>query len=483
MLPARSRARRVVREALLAEFVRLAECVNIALEGHGHLRSGTWAYVRGLRTLQRQCIQPLLCATTGRKPWLTLGRYVAQDLSAWEAMGQDAATGVYLRCAPMQLDVGGRIHAYTGKTTRFPLRDCEHLGDARCAVTCVGEEERIKEVQWCDEYAAGHGGPGAWIDVPLYVYSRPVLAAELHRLEQTYIRIPVLSVLNGAGARHHGVVQAQLRRAGVVRKRAGDERAKRHRPVKRLCGGVARRGAGAHVAVRVYSSGETESTDICTILWGLERDKDCRATIRVTGEAPYMDASNLTLLARRWGGSAARVGAVRGTLQECVPEVQAMDKGAVIVRDLCVRDAMAARGGAVAAVEYLGRHPGAAKTYRYEFSFRDIERLWGASGAVGDERLRASARGALNTMCRKRYGCSMSTRPVLKIPPLSSKFGQVLKTAAKRVLKYGPAPEVAARLCRRLRVVTTAAPTVGRVLQNWRAVCGQFDPQVPYPCV
>ena len=227
MLPVRSRARKVVRIALLAEFVRLAECVNEALAGKGRLRSGTWQYVRALRNLQRQCVQPLLCATTGRRPWLTLGRYVAQDLSAWEAMGQNdiVATGVYLRCNPAQLDAGGRILAYTGKSTRFPLRDQEHLGDARCVVTCVGDEERIKDVQWCDEYAAKHGGPGAWIDCPLFVYSRPVLAPELHRLEQTYIAIPVLSVLNGAGARHHDLVCAQLRRAGVVRKCAGSERA------------------------------------------------------------------------------------------------------------------------------------------------------------------------------------------------------------------------------------------------------------------
>ena len=153
------------------------------------------------------------------------------------------------------------------------------------------------------------------------------------------------------------------------------------------------------------------------------------------------------------------------------------------MRELRVTDGFAVRGGAVAAVTWLGRHPCALRTFKKSYTFRQLERLFVASGAVQDVRVRTVARRQLNSITREWCGVPLSARPVLKLPPMSSKFGTVVRRAAVRLLKYGAPPAVAARLARRLRVVTTAAPTVGRLLQNWRKMCAQFDPETPYACV
>ena len=343
---------------------------------------------------------------------------------------------------------------------------------------------RADDVQHCDKVAALRGGPGMWIDLPLFVFATPVPVRDCARLERTFYLMPVIGALNKPVGRwtYKRKIREMLLggRASQVRRR---------RPPKQLCQRTGPAAAGGALVPTVFEGPVGGvSTDLCSILWQCQAGGLGDIAIRVVRGS--ISATNWTTLVRRFGDSRVRLdwgaGYISGTLRELgmllatstLPRPRAF---VISVTRLQVTDRVAARGGALATADWLGRHPGASRGMR-ELSFIETERVWSACRGIGDIRVRDRARGELARTTRAVYGVSLDTRVQLKIPPMGRAMARILQLAAKRLLRALPWQGMSRRLVRRMRVTVTASTTVGGILCNHRPACAAFDPTIPFGC-
>eukprot|EP01050_Picozoa_sp_SAG11_P014606 SAG11_NODE_1817_length_4215_cov_1.788630_4_plen_532_part_00 len=484
----------------MSEYKRLAAKVNEELRA----RRIRWkTYIKPMRERQREILGQL-CQRGGRgckfATWMrsnaaewnrfTKARYYSQD-----------TTKIYVRVCPFMPN-----ERYVGIHKGVPdSRDSNHL-----LLSQKSSELEPSETLFHQKFAATHGGPGMFVDMPLYVCPLDVERSDALRLERWYYtRFGTHNAKPGrqrAGARHDND-RTQRRR-----------KPPRRRPVLSIrtdgskFHSVNNTSKGA--APQMYSvAGQRSSCDFSAIVRRVEKTGG-GAVVQIS--AGSAELSNTALLRQRYGDTRVLV--------TCADDFQIMTNIKTMmsckmlrctgIMNQAVHAAVSGQSQPLPALEpvrhieiveviwtpwstdaasayqmaeQVGKHPAFSRTLMTTVTHSELVRIWNATKAVKDKRIRRRAEEQLNGISKKKFQISLICEPTISYPA-SVYFPKVLiRRAGVRLLRRieagGGFNTVAMRrLEGKLRAVRSRAETVGQVLVNHRKYDNAYDPVRPHTC-
>ena len=189
-----------------------------------------WTLVHQLRSEQRDAMGALYApGGSGRRRFCFLRKWCAPWNRATRlAFEEGTGQKVYVRVNPFV-----KSQQYVGRHAGpAKVRDQQHLYMAGCV-----DPTLVQNTLYSQRFAAAHGGPGMWIDLPVYICPQHTSVTDTHRLEQRYVsQIGTLNTANRwsrHGTRH--------RNTDRKRNNTGKITNHRRRPVQRIRGSTRNR--------------------------------------------------------------------------------------------------------------------------------------------------------------------------------------------------------------------------------------------------
>jgi len=463
---------------LLDTFRSLAACIDDELGSERR----SWVNIHPLRAKQRDIIGRLLQADGCSNHYFT---YLRGVLLPWSVdTASQYTTGrvqkVYVRINPdvPSLRYVGRHHGACAE------RDRQHLdGAAR------SPWKSRKESLYSQRLSLRNGGPGMFIDMPVFICASTATVTDVHRIEQRF-------------ARRHGTMQGWNERAQFLHPGV-DKPAKpaRRRPVQRLRHGRSRqRDADATNAASrptMFSSPARQTSDFAAMLRHVAATTTDEVRVRVT--AGTCDYTNYVQARGKFGNSrigitfADGVHVVTTVAAWCrtvraSPSIDMIAYEPVRSIDILSIEQCRLRLWPFETAKQLGSHPHASRRVARDVTYGELVDIWRAAKSIHDVRLRRRAEEQILGISKKKFGVSLKAAAVISAPASAMFPSHLVKQAGKSLLRrvaenYSEYAGPIQRLVSSLRVTRQRAPTVGGTLINNIAACCEFDPDQQPQCV